>query len=180
MDQPSCLQEIRCSEDPTQFGIILHEGESDGSQPREPQTNDIVARNDFWTISGSFFVVFTLHQELLSTVPNDGSFPIPLEYIDVVRRRNTTKDVSLRSRIDDYWNINISQEQLSEPWTVSRRTQYWMKNLQIETRGLEGGCQKFKKSRPDLYSQRFGLVCRKLLNKKKNSIFFFNNEARQC
>ena len=44
---------------------------------------------------------------------NDGSFPIPLKYIDVVRR---TKTVLLESRIGDCWNVDGGRE-LSGRWT---------------------------------------------------------------
>ena len=49
-------------------------------------------------------------------VPNEESFPIPLEYIDVVRRTNTTLEVLQESRIDDHWNVDGGQD-LSEPLT---------------------------------------------------------------
>ena len=49
-------------------------------------------------------------------VTNEESFPIPLQYIDVVRRTNTTLDVLLESRMDDKWNVNGDQN-LSKPWT---------------------------------------------------------------
>ena len=44
------------------------------------------------------------------------SFPTLLEYIDVVRRMNTTLDVLLECRIDDYRNVDGARE-LSGPWT---------------------------------------------------------------
>ena len=37
-------------------------------------------------------------------MPEADKFPRPLEYIDVVRRTNTTSDVLLESRIADYWD----------------------------------------------------------------------------
>ena len=84
----------------------VHQGESDGSQPIEQQTDDAEARNDFWTISGNF--IFRHHVELRIKlyVPNEESFPIPLDYIDVVRRTNTTLYVLLESGIDDDCNID--------------------------------------------------------------------------
>ena len=48
-------------------------------------------------------------------MPEERSFPIPLKYIDVVRRTNTTLDELLESRIDDNWNVDGSWE-LSGPW----------------------------------------------------------------
>ena len=48
-------------------------------------------------------------------MPNEESFPVALEYIDVVRRTNTTLDVLVESRIEDDWNVDGGRE-LSEPW----------------------------------------------------------------
>ena len=39
-------------------------------------------------------------------VPKGGSFPLPLKYIDAVRRTHTTLDVLLESQIDDRWNVD--------------------------------------------------------------------------
>ena len=55
MEQSSCLEEIRFSEDPAQFGTILHEtkhkddlqGESVRSQPLHTLTDDNEARKRF-------------------------------------------------------------------------------------------------------------------------------------
>ena len=49
------------------------------------------------------------------SVPNEESFPITPQYIDVVRRTNTTLDVLLESRTDDYWNVDGDWD-LSELW----------------------------------------------------------------
>ena len=49
-------------------------------------------------------------------MPKEGSFPIPLKNIDVVRRANTTLDVLLESHTDDYWNVD-GDRMLSEPST---------------------------------------------------------------
>ena len=59
----SCLEEIRFSEDPSQFRIILArdeqhkdvlQGESDGSPPLNTLTDDGEPRNDFWTNAGNY------------------------------------------------------------------------------------------------------------------------------
>ena len=49
--------------------------------------------------------------------PREGSFPIPLKYIDVTRTTHTNLDVKQEKRIDDYW-IDGSQD-LSDPWTFT-------------------------------------------------------------
>ena len=48
--------------------------------------------------------------------PREGSFPIPLKYIDVSRTTHTNLDVKQEKCIDDYWNIDGSRD-LSDPWT---------------------------------------------------------------
>ena len=92
--------------DPAQFRTILHEmrsttnvlqGESDGSQPLDQQAEDVEARNDFWSISGNH--IYRHHVE--PRVKLCESFPLPLQYVEVVMRTNTTLDVLLESRSDD-------------------------------------------------------------------------------
>ena len=78
-------------------------------------TLDSEARNDYWSIERNLSSS-PLNQELKLCVPEEESFPKPLEYIDVVRRTNTTSEAVLESRNDDYWNVDGSRH-LSEPWT---------------------------------------------------------------
>ena len=92
------------------------QGESDGSQPSDQQADDAEARNDFWSISGSHVHRHHVYPRVDLHVPTEGSFPIPLKYIDVVRRTNTTLAVLLESRIVDYWNVDGGPEP-SGPWT---------------------------------------------------------------
>ena len=49
-------------------------------------------------------------------VEKEESFPISLQYFDVVRRTNTTLDVLLESRADDYLNVDGDWDP-SEEWT---------------------------------------------------------------
>ena len=58
----------------------------------------------------------TLNPESNFTRQKKESFPIPLKYIDVSRTTHTNLDVKQEKRIDDYWNIDGSQN-LSDPWT---------------------------------------------------------------
>ena len=74
----------------------LH-GESDGSQPFDTLTDDSEARNDFWTIAGNYVSRHHVEPRVKLYVPNEESFPTPLENIDVVRRTNTTLDVLLEA-----------------------------------------------------------------------------------
>ena len=83
------------------------QAESDGSQPLDTLTDDGETRTYFWTVAGP---------RVKLSVPNEESFPIPLEDIHVVRRTNTTLDVLLGSRVDDCWNVDGGP--------VTRRSQY--------------------------------------------------------
>ena len=58
----------------------------------------------------------TSKKELRPYVPNDEELPMPLKFFDVTRRTNTTLDVLLQSRSDNYLNIDGERE-LSAPWT---------------------------------------------------------------
>ena len=78
------------------------QGESDGSQPLDTPTHDGEARHDFWTIAGNYIHRHHFEPRVNFCVPNEESFPIPLEYI-VVKRTTTTLDVLLESRTDDHW-----------------------------------------------------------------------------
>ena len=92
-------------------------GESDGASPLpDSLPDDGEARNDFWSISGND--IYSHHVEPRAKLysPREGSFPIPLKYIDVSRTTRTNLDVMQESRIDDYWNIDGSRD-LSDSWT---------------------------------------------------------------
>ena len=51
-------------------------------------------------------VVIMFKREKSSFVSHESSFPIPLKYIDVVRRTNTTVDVLQESQIYGYWKVD--------------------------------------------------------------------------
>ena len=82
-------------------------GESDGSPPQFQcsSLDDGETRNDFWSISGNYIYLHHVEPRVKLYVPKEESFPIPLRYIDVTRATNTTLDVMLERRIDDYGNI---------------------------------------------------------------------------
>ena len=82
------------------------QGESDGSQPLDTMTDDSEARNDFWSNAGNYIYRHHGEPRVKLYVPKEESFPLPFEYIDLVSRTNTTLDVLLESRIDDYWNVD--------------------------------------------------------------------------
>lgn len=72
------------------------------------------ARDVFWSISGDHVYRHHVQERMRLNVLEEDSFSIPLHYIDVTRRTNTTLDVLLESRIDDYWDVDGDWE-LSAP-----------------------------------------------------------------
>ena len=93
-------------------------GESEGSLPPPhgsfPDAGE--AMNDFWSMSGNFIYRHHVEPRVKLYSPREESFPIPLKYIDVTRATHTTLDAMQESRIDDYWNIDVSKD-LSDSWT---------------------------------------------------------------
>ena len=93
-------------------------GESEGSLPPPqdsfPDAGEAI--NDFWSMSGNFKNRHHVEPRVKLYSPREGSFPIPLKYIDVSRTTHTNLDVKQERRIDDYWNIDGSRD-LSAPWT---------------------------------------------------------------
>ena len=125
MEQSSCLEEIRSSEEPPPSRITLQEAKSitkifkesrTGPQPLDTLTDDSETRNDFWTIAGNYVHRHHVEPRGKLHVPSEASFPIPLQYIDVVKRTSTTLDVLLESRIDDYWSGDGGRDP-SVTWT---------------------------------------------------------------
>ena len=99
-------------------GHIDFLGESEGSlpQPQDSLPDAGEAINDFWSMSGSFICRHHVEPRVKLYSPREESFPIPLKYIDVSRTTHTNWEVKQEKRIDDYWNIDGSQD-LSDPWT---------------------------------------------------------------
>ena len=74
------------------------------------QTTDDEARMTFGAFLEMIFIVITSNQGVKLYVPSEESLQIPLKYIDVVRQTNTTLDIMLESRTDDYWNVDGDRE----------------------------------------------------------------------
>ena len=53
-------------------------------------------------------------------MPQEESFPIPLEFFDVIRSTHTDLDVAEEKRFDDCWNVDGSRN-LSDSWTGFKR-----------------------------------------------------------
>ena len=54
------------------------QGNTDGSQPAEA-TDDVEARNDFWSTRRLHLIAITSNLEFTSTCPKEESFPIPTD-----------------------------------------------------------------------------------------------------
>ena len=129
-------------------------------------------------ISGVFrttFIVHHGHPRFKLDVPKEGSFPIPLKNIDVVRRTNKTLDVLLESRTDDNWNVDGVRE-LSGPWTRLTHFTIFYEKLPNGYTWFGGVLQKFRQHPvPIICGQKFGQLCRKALNKKKKRHWAIEN-----
>ena len=71
-----------------------------------------------WFLSISGDCIFRHHVEprVKHYRPREETCPVPLKYIDVTRATHTTLDVTQESRIDDFWNIDVSKD-LCVSWT---------------------------------------------------------------
>ena len=74
------------------------------------------AQDDFWSISGDCIFRHHVEPRVKLYRPREETCPVPLKYIDVTSATHTTLDVIQESRIDDYWNIDVSKD-LSDSWT---------------------------------------------------------------
>ena len=74
------------------------------------------AQDDFLSISGGCIFRHHVEPRVKLYRPREETCPVPLKYIDVARATHTTLDVTQESRIDDYWNIDVSKD-LSDSWT---------------------------------------------------------------
>ena len=89
------------------------QGASDGSSSTSRQDSswyDGEAKCDFRSISEDFTYRHHVEPRVKLYMPREESFPIPLKYIDVTRNTNTSLDVMLEKRIDDYWNVDGYRE----------------------------------------------------------------------
>ena len=70
---------------------------------------------DFWTIGVDN--IFRHHVSSRTTlyVPKEKDFPIPLKYIDVIRRTNTDLESASENFVSDYWTTEGARE-MSAPW----------------------------------------------------------------
>ena len=76
--------------------------------------------DDFRTLTGEFIYRHHVVPRVKLYVPQEESFLIPLKYIDVTRKTNTSLDVLLEKKFEDFWNVDGERE-LSDAWTGFKR-----------------------------------------------------------
>ena len=65
-------------------------------------------KTDFCSISGSFTYRDHFQERQTYMCLKKTHFLSPLKYVDVGRRANTTFDVLLEHKIDDFWNVDVT------------------------------------------------------------------------
>ena len=108
-------------------------GESEGSlpPPHDSFPDASEAMNDFWSISGNFIYRRHVEPRVKPYSPREGSFPIPLKYIDVSRTTQTNLDVKQERII----GMSMGQEICLIIGQGSHNLLYWKKNLQTDIFG---------------------------------------------
>ena len=71
--------------------------------------------SDFWSITDDCIMLHHKKPRTTLYVPDDSSFPIPLKYIDIMRRTYTDIESAAGAEIDDFWCESDATE-LSGPW----------------------------------------------------------------
>ena len=55
------------------------------------------------------YVVITMTLKFSSVCRKEGTFPVPLNYIDVTKFTYTDLDVMQEKRVDDYWSVDSNR-----------------------------------------------------------------------
>ena len=106
------------------------------------------------SVSGNYIYRHHVQRRVKLYVPKGGSFPLPLKYIDPVRRAHTTLDALLESQIDDRWNVDGDRD-LSWPWRgCTSITRLKKKSRKGYTWSLERLTKVQATSRPDYLMAR--------------------------
>ena len=76
---------------------------------------EVEAEPDFWSINDDVVIVHHRNSRSQLYVPDEATFPIPLRYIDVVRRTTTDIDSADEHEIQDFWTKDGARE-LTGQW----------------------------------------------------------------
>ena len=89
-------------------------GNSERSQPTEETGDDAEARNVFWSMEGHFIYRHDVEPRVQLYVPKEGSFPIPLTYVDVTRTTHTNLDVLQEKHINVQRHVGVEFVRFTE------------------------------------------------------------------
>ena len=142
-------------------------------------TDDSEARNDVRTIAGNYIYHHHVEPKIQLYVPNEGSLPMPLEHIDVVRRTNTTLDVLLEAVLTLVGTLMVTGNYLNLG-PVSHSSQCWMKSLQIHVVRVEVYQSSGNIQAPLLMTRSAVKYVAQLSTKRTTAFGSGKAEARQC
>ena len=80
---------------------------------------------DFWSVSDDCLIIHHVKERETLYVPDEASCPIPLKYLDVMRRTHTGLESAEESKIEDYW-WDAGAKRLSAPW-IGKTVFYYLK-----------------------------------------------------
>jgi hypothetical protein len=89
------------------------EANPNGSAEGDPV--QAVGEADFWSFPGDTVIRHHVNPRTTLFVPSDEDCPIPVKYIDVMRRTYTDLDTMAENTIDDLWTEDGARA-LSNPW----------------------------------------------------------------
>ena len=78
--------------------------------------NPLEAPEDAWLITDHSVIRIHKVPRVDLFKPDEASFPIPIEYLDVMRRTETDLVDESEAKIDDFWT-EAGTRSLSDPWT---------------------------------------------------------------
>ena len=167
-EQWNCLEEIRLSENPFQYGIVFARGEerkddlrgeTDGSQPIDRMIDNLEARSDFFVDRRELHLSSSLR--IWSLDPCS-------------QRRIILNTIAIHWRGQenpyDFWMLcKKAEKMIIGTLMVSRSSQYWLTNLFYIYVVGECGFHKLKQTQDLIIcGQKFGLECPKTLNERKS------------
>ena len=102
-----------------QIELRSHGGRVDINASGDADIPDDPELKDYWTLTYDVLVIHHLRPRIKLFEPTEGSLPIPLKYLDVLRTTRTNLDDASESWImDEVWYDNPDAgRELSSPWT---------------------------------------------------------------
>ena len=134
----------------------------------DTRTDDSEARNDFGSMEGDFIHRQHVEPRVQLHVPKEESFPLPLRYIDLIKRTQTTLDLLHESLVDDHWNVDVDRS-LSD--SCAGFTKFTLLNAKLPQRYMWSRERLTKNQLPDLTSnaQKCGPALSKAAQQKQKA-----------